>query len=132
MTPRRCCAYLLDLRRAATDFGLSVAAAEISGAVGKPIELAVTIDRPKQNVGEIEVRLDGPAELGEVKATSVNKGAEAKKVSLKFTPTKPFSGPILVTGVLRGETEVRRVASAPLAAVPGGRVETLWLTVLKK
>jgi hypothetical protein len=124
--------YLLDLRSAATDFGLSVAAAEISGTVGKPIEIAVTIDRPKQNAGEIEVRLDGPAELGEVKAVSVNKGAEAKKVTLKLTPTKPLSAPVRVTGVLRGETDVRRVAAAPLAAVPGGRVETLWLTVTGK
>jgi hypothetical protein len=124
--------YVLDLRPAATDFGLSVAAAEVSGTVGKPIEIAVTIDRPKQNAGEIEVRLEGPAELGEVKAVSTNKGAEAKRVSLKFTPTKPLSGPVRVTGVLRGEAEVRRVAAAPLAAVPGGRVETLWLTVTKK
>lgn len=121
--------YLLEVRPAAADFGISAASAELTGTIGKPMEIPISVDRPKGQVAEIAVRLEGLADVGEVKAVSANKGAEAKKVSLKFTPTKPFSGPIQIVGTITGETEVRRLATAPVAGIAGERIDALWLTV---
>jgi hypothetical protein len=125
------CVYLLDVQPSAINYALTVASAELSSALGKPVEIAVTIDRPKGNVAEIEVRLEGVPDVSNVTAVSVNKGAEAKKVTLKFTPTKPFNGPIQIVGTMRGETNVARVATAPVAAIPTERIDALWLTVTK-
>lgn len=123
--------YVLGVRPAAADFGLSVTAAELSGVPGKEIDVPVTIDRPKGMTADIEISLEGVPDLADVKVVSPNKGAEAKKVSLKFTPTKPFSGPIRVVGRAAGSPEVRRAATAPYAAVPNTRTDLLWLTVGK-
>lgn len=123
--------YVLDVRPAALDFGLSVTAPELSAVLGKETEIPVTIDRPRGMTGDIEITIEGSPELADVKVTSPNKGAEAKKVSLKFTPMKPFAGPIRVVGRLAGSPEVRRNATAPFAAIPNTRTDLLWLTVSK-
>jgi hypothetical protein len=123
--------YVLDVRPASTDFGLSVSAPELSAVLGKETEIAVTIDRPKGMTADIEVTLEGVPELADVKAVSPNKGAEAKKVTLKFMPTKPFSGPIRVVGRVSGEPPIERNATAPYSAIPNARTDLLWLHIGK-
>ena len=45
---------------------------------------------------------------------------------------KPFSGPIQIVGTIAGEAEVRRLATAPVAGMPGERIDVLWLTIAKE
>ncbi len=125
-------AYLLDLRPVGSEFGLSLAAAEINTVVGKPFELTVNVDRPTGNVSDIEVRIEGlPEKFGATPVVSggdkVNIKTTGKQVKLKFTPTEKFEGPIRVIGVLKGEAEVKRAATAGILAIPGARVNDIWL-----
>jgi len=125
--------YLLDVRPTDAEFGLTVAADLFTVEKGKPLEIPVTIVRPTGMTGEIDVRLEGlPAEFGKIAAVSEAKGDASKKVTLKFTPAKPFAGPIRVVGELRGATKTRRTATFNLVAPAETKTDDLWLTVTGK
>jgi len=120
--------YVMSLRPASVDFALSTTAAEFTAVIGKPLEIPITIDRPRGMTADIEVRLEGCPEFADLAVTSPDKGAEAKKVTLTITPTKPFSGPIRITGTAKEPEVLHRTATAPLTLVPGGKIDMLWLT----
>lgn len=125
-------AYVFDIRPVAADFALSVTASEINAPLGKPFELTVNVDRPLGNASDIEIRLEGvPEKFG---AAPVVSGGDktaikttGKQVKLKFTPTEKFDGPVRVVGVIKGEPEVRRAATAAVAVVPGAKITDFWL-----
>lgn len=126
------CAYVLEVRTVASDFGLSVTQSEVNAVIGKPFELAVNVNRPLGNASDIEIRLEGAPEkfgVAPVVSSGDKKSAATtgKQVKLKFTPTEKFDGPIRVVGVIKGEPEVRRLAVANVVAVPGAKITDLWL-----
>jgi len=142
--------YLLDVRALEPDFTLVPAASELFGRVDAELEIPITVDRLAGLAGDIDVRIEGlPPEFGTVAAVSTAKGDSAKKVTLKFKPTKPFSGLIRIVGtsteppptpVKPGAKEppkaptkpsktLRRTAVVKIASLPGASVDEIFLVV---
>jgi hypothetical protein len=125
--------YLLDVRPVESDFGLTVAADVFTVEKGKPLEIPVTVVRTAGMTGEIDVRLEGlPADFGKIAAVSETKGDSSKKVTLKFTPAKSFTGRVQVVGELRNQSKTKRAATFNLVAPAGTKTDDLWLTVTGK
>lgn len=122
--------YRLSLEPLEPDFSLSVAQHACTVAVGKPLELPVTIDRRQNFAGEIEVAVIGlPEGVSCSPVKSAAKGDTAKTVKLTLTGSAAFSGPIRIVGTATEPTSRRQLAEAPLPT--GASTSDLWLTVMK-
>lgn len=112
--------YRLTARLATPDFDLTPGAAEVAFTPGKPLEVAVNIDRRHGFTGPIEVAVNDLPPGMSATAVQSHKGGSAKLVKLKLEgKTDPFNGPIVVRGkAMVGDRPIERTA-------------TVWLTVLK-
>jgi hypothetical protein len=121
--------YLLRLVRPQPDYRISVSADAFTAVAGKPLEIAVAIDRAGGFAEEIEVGLAGlPAEASVPPSRSLKDGESARMVKLVITVTAPWSGPVQILG--RSMGDVRRTRYAEAARVPPRfRTRDLWLTV---
>lgn len=125
--------YALDVRPVGSDFALSIAMGELSGAAGKPIDVTVDVARPAGMSGDIELRIEGlPKDATGTTGVSTGKGDAAKKVVLKPVLKGPFSGPIRIVGTLKDSKVSRtvRIATPPAFGLPPP--VDVWLTVKAK
>jgi hypothetical protein len=120
--------YRLTMARIEADFVLSVPQHAYTLAVGKPLEISVTIDRRQNFAGEIAVEVLGlPAGVTAVAVKSLAMGDTAKTVKVMLTATAaPFSAPIRIVGTSVGLSHLAE------SGVPAGAgISDLWLTVVK-
>jgi hypothetical protein len=139
-------AYRLTIAPPQPDFSLSLAADAFVATPGKPLEIAVTVDRRNGFDDEIELSAIGLPE-GVTIATEMGgaakpedsgnrkgrRGGGSAAASLKFVlnaTSGPHSVPLRIVGQAKDKPEQVRTASV---AIPGSivRSENVWLTVLK-
>lgn len=118
--------YRVDIRTDASDAALSVKADRYQGKVGTPLEIAVTVDRREGYAQPIRISASGlPESVKCAEVVSEKDGKTAKEVTLSFSATEPFSGPIRIIGTLPAEPPIERAATAASDAF----VSDLWLTI---
>ncbi|HET6878571.1 MAG TPA: PPC domain-containing protein [Pirellulales bacterium] len=121
--------YRLTIAPLEADFALTVGQHSYVLAVGKPLEIPVTIDRRQNFAGDIELQVLGlPEGVTVSPARSIAKDDTAKSVKLTFTATAgPFSGVIRIAGSSKEGVERLRLAESNVVA--GAHISDLWLTV---
>jgi hypothetical protein len=138
-------AYLLEAVFPQPDFALKLTADTFVMSAGKTLDIPVAIERTGGFKKEIDLRLEGVPEgvtaslLDKVDAPTTvrtkGKGrgkssGPAANATLRLQgPAAPFSGPVRLLGVVRGEN-VTRVGQAAIADL-GTTTENLWLTITK-
>ncbi|HEX5446624.1 MAG TPA: PPC domain-containing protein [Pirellulales bacterium] len=121
--------YLLTMAPLEADFALAAPQHAYAVAVGKPLEIPVTIDRRQSFAGEIDLQVLGlPEGVTVSPAKSLAQGDTAKTVKLVLTATAgPFSGAIRIAGKSTEGGERSRLAESTVPA--GAHLSDFWLTV---
>ena len=98
----------------------------LSAEPGKPIEVAIAVQREHGHAESLEFALEGaPEGVTAEKVTSTGSGDTAAKVTLVITAAGPVSAPVRITARLPDEPD-----AVPLAVRFGPEgVDTLWLGV---
>jgi hypothetical protein len=122
-------AYRLRLTAATPDYDLTLAADRFTLTPGKPLEIAVTVNRRHGLAKPITIRaVDLPDGVTAEPATSQPTGETAKAVKLRLTATATAkAGPFRIVGSADGQPERRAVA--PIAGFPATTAAP-WLTVV--
>jgi hypothetical protein len=126
--------YLLTATAPKPDYELSVKSDAFQLAVGKPLEIPVTIDRSNGFDGEIEIAVAGlPDGVAAAPVKSPAKGDTSKSVQLKIETAEgadvgPFSGAIRITGRVADQPDSERRATARISGLSATTAD-LWLTV---
>lgn len=110
--------YRLRVTTPVPDFSLTTDSDRFTGEAGKPIEIAVNVNRQYDFKDSIELTVDGLPDTAEVLEKAVSADAKARKVTLKVRGSEAFSGPIRVLGT--GGEITRSVEQD---------VEHVWLTI---
>ena len=118
--------YRLTIRPDLPGVKLASDADRLTGEPGKPIELAVTIDR-EHGFNEILdlVLLDPPAGVSAAAVQSAAEGDSAKKVTLSITAAGPLSAPVRVVARVAGKPDA---PPHPLRCGPEG-LDGVWLGI---
>ncbi len=120
--------YRLRALHAEPDFALTVAADQYVVTPGKPLDLAVKLERRHGFDGDVEITVDGLP--GGVTAKVVSVSARANAVTVQLTATGPASSsPIRIVGKAKDREGLVRVAHAPIAGLRS-TTSFLWLTLL--
>jgi hypothetical protein len=92
--------YRLRAVRAQEDFRITSTEHALAGSVGKPLEIALEIDRQHGFDQEIVIKPEGlPDSIIAETVTSAPKGDTAKKIKLRLTAGAAHSGPVRIAGV---------------------------------
>ncbi len=119
--------YCLRAAVAKPDFRVKAAEHAFVGTVGKPIEIALDIDRQHGLDQELVIQTEGlPDTIAAEPVTSASSGDTAKKVKLKLTATAPHSGPFRIVAMTKGDS-LRRPAVFNLS--DDAEIADLWLAV---
>lgn len=119
-------AYRLSIEPAAPRARVTCEIDRVSGAPGKPIEVAVAIRRDHGFAEPLEVILaDAPAGVTAAPATSAPSGDTATKVVLAVVAAAPVSAPVRIVARIPGSADA---APLPVRCGPEG-LDTLWLGV---
>jgi len=123
--------YRLTIAPLDVDFALTVPQHSYALAVGKPLEVPVTIDRRENFAGEIDIQVLGlPDGVTVSPAKSVPQGDTAKTVKLVLTATGgPSSRTIRIAGKSTEGVERLRLAESMVPA--DAHISDLWLTVVQ-
>lgn len=118
--------YRLTIRPDLPEVKLSSDVDRLSGEPGKPVEVAITIDRVHGFNETIDlVLVDPPAGVTAAPAQSPPEGDAAKKVTLPITVAEPFSGQVRVAGKRAGAPDA---AALPIRFGPEG-LDGIWLGI---
>jgi hypothetical protein len=122
-------AYLLSVLAPEPDFALALPADRFEVTPGKPVKIAVAIQRKDGDVGPIEITADDlPAGVSVKAATSKPGDASARSVTLEVSASdRAWPGPFHINGRTAREPRTARVASAPIAGFDA-KTEWPWLT----
>jgi hypothetical protein len=116
--------YRLWVEEQQPDFSVGLASDLISAKVGQETELVVTIARELGYAAAIDVNLAGlPKGSSCAKVVSQHGGDSEKKVTLKFTASEPFQGPITIVAQSVDEPSRERSAKVPAN-------KPIWLSVV--
>ncbi len=123
--------YLLRAARAVADYEATADANSYVLVAGKPLEIALTIDRQHGFAEEIACRATGlPESVAAASVTSPATGEGAKSVKLKLEATGPaFSGPIHIECESTGSAKRAHTARAAIAD-RRCRTTDIWLTIV--
>ena len=122
--------YRLSIEALEPDFALSVPQHAYTLAIGKPLEVPVTIDRRQSFAGDIEIAVLGlPDSVTVSSAKSIAKDGTAKTVKLTLTASTTFSGTFRIVGKSSEPLSRSRLAESLVPAAT--RLNDLWLTVVK-
>ena len=122
--------YRLQAAPPKPDFALKLATDRFVVPPGKPLDIAVTVERFHGFKKDIELSVLGLPE-GVTAQTIPAENAKAKTLMLRlFAGKTPYSGPIRVGGAVRGEDGSKHPAQATVADL-GALTEQFWLTVSK-
>ncbi len=125
--PRR--VYCLRALLARPDYQLTLAADRFTIAPGKPLEIAVAVERREAFAGEIEITADGLPKG--VTVTPVKVKAGDKTATLRFTAASDaLSGSVRIAGRVEGDAELTRTATSTPAPLKVATTH-VWLTVSK-
>ena len=126
--------YLLTVAAPTPEVRLKLAAERFALVPGKPLNVAVTIDRTNGFALPLELSVVGlPEQITIEPATSEPKGATAKAVTLKLTAkveAAGWSGPIRVLGRAKGELLPSTTAEAKVDGLDA-TTRQVWLTLGK-
>lgn len=120
--------YQLDVTPVAPETQLRLKADQFTMAEGKPVEIAVTVER-QDDSGPIEVAIEDLPEGLQAATVTSGEGKSAKEVTLtvKGEGVKAWSGPIRVVG--RAKDGRRLVAAYAMEGIDA-EGESVWLTVV--
>jgi hypothetical protein len=102
----------------------------ITGKVGGPLDLAITVERLRGWKEPVEfVLVDPPAGITADPVTSAADGESAKKVTLTLKAANAWNGPIAVAA--RRPAQAEGAATGPIATVRFGKekLPLVWVTV---
>jgi hypothetical protein len=119
--------YRLRATRAQPDFHIKSAEHSFQGAVGKPVEITVEIDRQHgfdQEIAIVAERL--PEQIKAEPVISAASGETAKNVKIVLTANAPYSGPLRIVGRGKGEQPIDRQATYQVA--DDAELGELWIT----
>ena len=116
--------YRLSVTPPAPDVTATVAADRFTLAVGKPLDIPITVNRK----GGFKDDLVPFAENLPDGVTATPTPPTANAVVIRLTATKPVSGPIRIGVAKKGDASFRRFATATVTEF-GRTTPDLWLTV---
>jgi hypothetical protein len=120
--------YRLRAVPARPDFRITSAEHALVGSVGKPLEIALAIDRQNGFDQEIVIKPEGlPDSITAEPITSAKNGDSAKKVTVKLNASAPYSGPLRIVGVGQGTDAQSREAT--FKAAGEADIAVLWLSI---
>jgi hypothetical protein len=120
--------YRLRAVVARPDFRIKAAEHGFVGAVGKPLEITLEIDRQHGFDQELMIQAEGlPDTVAVEPVTSASNGDTAKKVTLKLTAEAAHSGPFRIVATTKQDEPLRHPAVFNLT--DDAEIADLWLTV---
>lgn len=121
--------FKLTVTPTASDVTATVAADRFTLAVGKPLDIPITVAKKGGFTGELVPFADGLPD-GVTASVGTPVKADDNSVVLKLTATKPASGPIRIGVKKKDDETFRRHATATLATFDVTTAD-MWLTVTK-
>ncbi len=122
--------YRLRAVLAEPDYAMTVPTDRLTLVSGKPLTLAVAIERRNGFDKEVAIAVEGLPE-GVTAAPVTSAGASGKAVTLRLEAKGgPAAGPIRIVGRVAGQVGLSRRATAPRGGLPGQTAD-LWLNVVR-
>jgi hypothetical protein len=121
--------YRLRAVLAEPDYVLSVTTDRFVLTPGKPLAIAVAVERRNGFDREVTISVEGLPDG--VTAAPVTSAKGGNTVTLRLEAKRgPVAGPIRIVGRVAGQAALSRQATAPLGGLPE-RTADLWLNVLR-
>jgi hypothetical protein len=119
--------YRLRAALAKPDFRVKSPDHAFVATVGKPLEVALDIDRQHGFDQEVVIKAEGiPDTITAEPVISATDGDTAKKVKLKLTATAPYSGPFRIVAATRGDEPLHHAAAFNIS--DDAEIADLWFT----